>query len=55
MKVEDVMSTELIVGYIPGSIKSVLDKLAKNNVSGMPILKKRYKKCRRSCYKNRYF
>ena len=40
MKVEDVMSTELIVGYIPGSVKSVLDKLAKNNVSGMPILKK---------------
>jgi len=40
MKVEDVMSTELIVGYIPGSIKSVLDKLAKNNVSGVPILKK---------------
>ena len=28
MIVEDVMSTDLIVGYIPGSVKSVLDKLA---------------------------
>jgi CBS domain-containing protein len=40
MIVEEVMSTDLIVGYIPGSVKSVLEKLAKNNVSGMPILKK---------------
>jgi len=37
---EDVMSTDLIVGYVPGSIKDALDILAKNNVSGMPILKK---------------
>ncbi len=40
MKIEDVMSTNLIVGYVPGSIKEALDTLAKNNVSGMPILKK---------------
>ena len=40
MIIEDVMSTNLIVGYVPGSIKDVLDALAKNNVSGMPILKK---------------
>ena len=40
MKVEEVMSTNLIVGYVPGSVKDALDKLAKNNVSGMPILKK---------------
>jgi CBS domain-containing protein len=40
MIIEDVMSTDLIVGYVPGSIKDALDILAKNNVSGMPILKK---------------
>jgi len=40
MLIEDVMSTDLIVGYVPGSIKDALDILAKNNVSGMPILKK---------------
>jgi CBS domain-containing protein len=40
MNVEDVMSTDLIVGYVPGTVKTVLEKLAKNNVSGMPILKK---------------
>ena len=40
MKVEDVMSTELIVGYVPGTIRDALMTLAKHNVSGMPILKK---------------
>ena len=40
MKVEDVMSKELIVGYVPGTVKDALRILAKNNVSGMPVLKK---------------
>jgi len=40
VKVEDVMSTDLIVGYVPGTIKDALSILAKHNVSGMPILKK---------------
>jgi len=44
MKVEEVMSTDLIVGYVPGTVKSALDLLAKHNVSGMPILKKDTKK-----------
>jgi CBS domain-containing protein len=43
MIIEDVMSKNLIVGYIPGSIKDVLEILAKNNVSGMPIIKKNTK------------
>jgi len=40
MKVEEVMSTDLVVGYVPSAVKDVLDKLAKHNVSGIPILKK---------------
>jgi len=40
MKVEDVMSKELIVGYVPGNVKDALSILAKHNVSGMPVLKK---------------
>ena len=40
MKVEDVMSDDLIVGYVPGTVKDALKILAKNNVSGMPVLKK---------------
>ena len=40
MKVEDVMSENLVVGYVPGTVKDALKILAKNNVSGMPILKK---------------
>ena len=40
MKVEDVMSEDLVVGYVPGTVKDALKILAKNNVSGMPILKK---------------
>jgi len=44
MKVEDVMSHDLIVGYVPGTVKDALNILAKHNVSGMPILKKDTKK-----------
>ena len=40
MKIEDVMSEELVVGYVPGNVKDALRILAKYNVSGMPILKK---------------
>jgi len=40
MKVEEVMSKELIVAYVPGNVKDALSILAKHNVSGMPILKK---------------
>jgi len=40
VKVEEVMSTDLIVGYVPGTLKDALSVLAKHNVSGMPILKK---------------
>jgi predicted transcriptional regulator len=40
VKVEDVMSTNLIVGYVPGTVRDALRTLAKNNKSGMPILKK---------------
>lgn len=43
MIIEDVMSTDLIFGNVPGSIKDALDILAKNNVSGIPILKKNTK------------
>lgn len=44
MKVKDVMSKDLIVGYIPGTIKDALKTLAKHNVSGIPILKRETKK-----------
>jgi CBS domain-containing protein len=40
VKVEDVMSQDLIVGYVPGTVKDALSILAKHNKSGMPILKK---------------
>jgi len=40
VKVEEVMSEKLIVGYVPGNVKDALQILAKNNKSGMPILKK---------------
>ena len=43
MKVEEVMSEDLIVGYVPGTVKDALRILAKHNVSGMPILKKETK------------
>jgi len=44
VKVEDAMSEEIIVGYVPGNVKDALKILAKNNVSGMPVLKKETKK-----------
>lgn len=44
MKVEDIMSQELIVGYVPGTVQDALKTLAAYNVSGMPILKKDTKK-----------
>ena len=40
MKIEEVMSKDLIVGYVPGTIRDALSILAKHDVSGMPILKK---------------
>lgn len=40
MKIEDVMTKELIVGYVPGTVKEALNTLAEHNVSGIPILKK---------------
>ena len=40
MKVEEVMSKDLIVGYVQGTVKDALRMLAKHNVSGMPVLKK---------------
>jgi CBS domain-containing protein len=40
MKIEDVMSKDLIVGYIPGTVADALQILSVNNVSGIPILKK---------------
>ncbi|PNX49146.1 MAG: hypothetical protein BV457_02375 [Thermoplasmata archaeon M9B1D] len=43
MKVEEVMSEDLIVGYVPGTVKDALSTLAKHNKSGMPILKKNTK------------
>ncbi len=44
MKVEDVMSEELIVGYVPGTVKEAMKTLAEHDVSGMPILKEDTKK-----------
>ena len=40
MNVEEVMSKEIIVGYVPGTIRDALRILAQHNVSGMPVLKK---------------
>ena len=40
MKIEDAMSKDLIVAYVPGTIREALKTLAKNNVSGMPVLKR---------------
>jgi len=40
VKVEDVMSKDLIVGHVPGTVRDALRILAKHNVSGMPVLKK---------------
>jgi CBS domain-containing protein len=43
VKVGEVMSDDLIVGYVPGTVKDALKTLAKFNVSGMPVLKKETK------------
>jgi CBS domain-containing protein len=43
VKVEELMSQDLIVGYVPGTVRDALKILAKHNVSGMPILKKETK------------
>ncbi len=40
MKIEEVMSKDLIYAKVPGTVKDALSVLAKHNVSGMPILKK---------------
>ena len=40
MKIEEIMSEKLIVGYVPGTVADALKILAENNVSGIPILKK---------------
>ncbi len=40
MKVKDLMSKELIVAYVPSTVREALKILAKHNVSGMPVLKK---------------
>ena len=40
VKIEEVMSDDLIVGYVPGTVKDALKIFAKHNVSGMPVLKK---------------
>jgi CBS domain-containing protein len=44
MKIEEIMSKNLIVGYVPGTVADALKILAENNVSGIPILKKDTKK-----------
>jgi CBS domain-containing protein len=43
VKIENVMSKDLVVGYVPGTVKDALKILAEHNVSGMPILKKETK------------
>jgi CBS domain-containing protein len=40
MKIKEVMSKELIVGYVPGTIRDAMKILSKHNVSGMPVIKK---------------
>lgn len=40
MKVEEIMSKELIVGYVPGTVEEALTILSKNDVTGIPVLKK---------------
>lgn len=40
MNVEELMSKTLVVGYVPGTVKSALDILAEHNVSGIPVVKK---------------
>jgi CBS domain-containing protein len=40
MNVEEIMSKDLIVGYVPGTVEEALTILSKNDVSGIPVLKK---------------
>jgi len=40
MKVEDVMSKDIIVSYVPGTVENTLKILAQNDISGLPVLKK---------------
>lgn len=40
MNIEEIMSKELIVGYVPGTVEEALTILSKNDVSGIPVLKK---------------
>jgi CBS-domain-containing membrane protein len=40
MNVEEVMSKDLIVGYVPGTVENALKILAEKDVSGIPVLKK---------------
>ncbi len=40
MNVEKIMSKDLIVGYVPGTVEEALTILSKNDVSGIPVLKK---------------
>jgi CBS domain-containing protein len=40
MNVEEIMSKELIVGYVPGTVEEALTILSKNDVTGIPVLKK---------------
>ena len=40
MNVEEIMTKDVVVGYVPGTVEAVLEKFAKHNISGMPILKK---------------
>jgi len=39
MKVKEVMSKELIVTYVPGTVRDALKTLAKHDVPGVPVLK----------------
>ena len=40
MNVEEIMSKDVVVGYVPGTVETALKTLAEHNISGMPILKK---------------
>ena len=40
MNVEEIMSKDVVVGYVPGTVETALKILAEHNISGMPILKK---------------
>jgi CBS domain-containing protein len=44
MLVEDVMTTDVITITVPGKRKTALEKMRKNNLSGLPVLKEGTKK-----------